>query len=90
MTPDVEEFYRRCGHMAVVIEACRADLHCAALAHIADENGQDWADKVYDRLGAMTPNDLALCVVLLLHPQAEEEANREWSAIHTMTPEDVT
>ena len=38
----------------------------------------------------MPAKDLALMVVLLMYEPTTDAANRLWSAIHTMTPEDVT
>lgn len=88
--PDVHE--RRCVALLGVIENVKHDLVTQHMAVAANEDVDlinTWADRIYDRLEAMTPRDLALMVVILLNDAATQEANRQWSALHTMTPEDV-
>jgi hypothetical protein len=82
-------FHYRCARAREELDAVRADLVSYLLAAFTGVDSQQWADRVYGRLEATHPRDLALMVVLLLHPAADEQAKKLWSGLHTMTPEDI-
>jgi hypothetical protein len=84
------EWSARLEQAQTVIDDTGADMTSLALAEFIGEEAGVWTDRVYERLESMCPHDLALVVVVLLHQWATDEANRLWSAIHTMIPEDVT
>src|SRR6185503_3168619 len=84
-----DEWSKRLESAQATIDVVLADMTSIALAEGIHEDSGPWTDRVYERLEAMTPHDLALVVVVSLHERATEEANRLWSAIHTMIPEDV-
>jgi hypothetical protein len=79
----------RCARAREALNVIDGDITSYILADFTGENPQQWADRIYGRLGALHPRDLALMVVLLLHPAADEQAKRLWSGLHTMTPEDI-
>lgn len=80
---DEAVFNFRCETMRRELAQVHADLVSVALTDLAGDNSQPWADRVYDRLQAMAPKDLALMIVLLLHREATDEANRLWSQLWT-------
>ena len=83
------EWEQRLHQMRAVIQLTTDEMASIALSEMLGEDAGLWTDRVYARLESLPPRDLAVMVVILLHEAATDEANRLWSAIHTMIPEDV-
>ena len=84
------EWDERLRQMQAVIQLTTGELASLALSELLGDDSTPWNRRVYTRLESMPARDLAVMVVILLYGVATEEANRMWSAIHTMIPEDVT
>ena len=84
-------FAARCWAMRRELDETKRRLVSAALAEKLGDDAliEDWADRLYRPLESMKPRDLALMVVIALADEAEAQAAREWSALHTMRPNDV-
>ena len=85
-----EVFHARCDSMRQRLSEVREVLISAGLADLCDIEPQEWSDRLYRPLEAMASRDLALMVVILLADEAEAEARRLWSGLHTLKPRDVT
>lgn len=72
----------------VVDDTYEALVSNAIAVHLGDSS-QHIVNAMYERLQALSPRDLAVVVVLALNERAVNRANALWSALSTMTPEDV-
>ena len=75
--------------MTAVLGQTHEDLVSHFIAVRADENPQQWADRVYERLEAIPRRDLALAIVLALSDKADDKANELWSHLWTDRAEDI-
>jgi hypothetical protein len=86
---DGDAFALRHAAMAGVLNQTQEDLVSHFIAVRANENPQEWANRVYARLEQLPAHDLALAVVIALSRDADDKANELWQHLWSDRAEDI-